>query len=87
MNEKNELQICREEIDAIDTEITALFKKRLCTVDRIAEYKRKNALPVLNSGREDAVIEKVRREAGENCADDTEALYREIFRICRNRQK
>lgn len=54
----SELDGYRKEIDAIDQELTALFEKRLETVLKVGEYKKKQDLPILDSSREQAVIEK-----------------------------
>lgn len=48
----------REEIDLIDTEIIRLFEKRMDIVKDVAIYKIVNKLPVLDSSRENAMLEK-----------------------------
>lgn len=48
----------REEIDLIDTEIIRLFEKRMDIVKDVAIYKISNKLPVLDSSRENAMLEK-----------------------------
>ena len=48
----------REEIDLIDTEIIRLFEKRMDIVKDVAIYKIANKLPVLDSSRENAMLEK-----------------------------
>ena len=48
----------REEIDLIDTEIIRLFEKRMDIVKDVAIYKIANKLPVLDSSREKAMLEK-----------------------------
>ena len=52
------LEKYRQKIDEIDKEIVKLFEKRMETVSQVSQYKLKNSLPVLNSVREDEVIEK-----------------------------
>lgn len=52
-----ELLNIRNEIDEVDKKITELFEKRMKLVLGVAEYKKKNNLPVLNSKREKEVIE------------------------------
>ena len=47
----------RTEIDRIDKQLTALFEERMDTVLEIAEYKTQHNLPILNTGREQEVIE------------------------------
>ena len=48
----------REEIDLIDTEIIRLFEKRMDIVKDVVIYKIANKLPVLDSSRENAMLEK-----------------------------
>lgn len=53
-----DLESLRGEIDRIDKEIVQLFESRMNRVTEVAEYKIKNDIPVLNSLRENQVIEK-----------------------------
>lgn len=48
----------RNEIDIIDKNLVDLFEKRMEIVTEIARFKEENNIPVLNSRREDQVIEK-----------------------------
>lgn len=54
----NELDDYRREIDSIDRELISLFEKRMDIAVKVAEYKKKNNLPIFNAKREDEVIEK-----------------------------
>lgn len=54
----NELQSARERIDDIDREMAALFERRMEAVRAVGLYKRANALPALDSGREEEVIRR-----------------------------
>ncbi|EDS78018.1 chorismate mutase [Clostridium botulinum C str. Eklund] len=54
----DDLKKLRDDIDSIDRELIALFQKRMETVLKVAEYKKKNNIPILNSHREDEVIKK-----------------------------
>ncbi len=56
----SELDQARKEINLIDREMAALFEKRMMAVRQIAEYKKKNGLPVRDPVREAAVIESNR---------------------------
>ena len=47
----------RKEIDRIDKQLTALFEERMDTVLEIADYKATHDLPILNTGREQEVID------------------------------
>jgi len=46
----------RNQIDEIDASLLLLFEKRMEVVLKIAEYKNKNNIQILNETREDAVI-------------------------------
>ncbi len=52
------LDDARREIDAVDTELAALFCRRMDAVRRVAAYKQANGLPVLDAAREEAVVRK-----------------------------
>ena len=54
-----DLDIIRQEIDQIDQELVALLEKRMVCVGQIVKYKEQEGLPVLDQGRERAVLEKV----------------------------
>ncbi len=56
-----DLEDLRKDIDRIDAQLVALFEERMDTVVQVAEYKKENNIPILNSEREDEVIKK-------NCA-------------------
>lgn len=52
------LQGLRNEIDVIDKNMIELFEKRMNVALKVAEYKKKKSLPILNKGREQEVIRK-----------------------------
>ena len=54
----NQIEKARLEIDSVDKEIARLYEKRLDAVKEVLEYKKANDLPILDAGREDAIIEK-----------------------------
>ena len=60
-----ELKELRKEIDSIDRELTALFIKRMGISADIAEYKRKNGLPILDADRERELLDKIADISGE----------------------
>ena len=53
----------REEISAADDELIAVVNRRLDVARRIFEHKEANGLPILDAGREDAMIARL---VGEN---------------------
>src|SRR5665647_3729386 len=48
----------RNQIDEIDASLVSLFENRMEIVVKVAEYKKKNNVEILNRGREEAVIKK-----------------------------
>ncbi len=53
-----DLQTLRQEIDAVDRDMAALFTARMQAVKEVAAYKRAHGLPVSDAAREAAVIER-----------------------------
>lgn len=66
------LEQARAEIDRIDAEMAALFEQRMDAVCAVADYKRAHGLPVLDEGREAAVLAK-------NTARIGRAAYRPYY--------
>ena len=54
----NKLEQARAQIDAIDREMAKLYEARLDAVKDVIAYKIENDLPILDSGREQVVMEK-----------------------------
>ena len=54
----NKLEQARTQIDAIDREMAKLYEARLDAVKDVIAYKIENDLPILDSVREQVVIEK-----------------------------
>ena len=52
------LEQARAEIDAVDAQLAALFKRRMAAVLQVAEYKRTHGLPIYDPAREAVVLEK-----------------------------
>lgn len=77
----------RAEIDAIDTEITRLFEKRMNVVKKVTEYKRAHNMPVLQASREAVVLEKaVARLENPEYADGVRTLFETLMGISRTSQ-
>lgn len=53
-----EIDEIRLSIDLIDSQMAVLFEARMKEVAKIAAHKAENALPVSDSGRESAIMEK-----------------------------
>ena len=54
----NKLEESRIKIDEIDTKIIELFEERMTTVLEVIKYKIENNIPVLDSNREAAMLNK-----------------------------
>ena len=54
----NKLEESRIKIDEIDTKIIELFEERMTTVLDVIKYKIENNIPVLDSNREAAMLNK-----------------------------
>ena len=76
----------RNDIDRIDKELLKLFTERMQCAERVAEIKRKAGIPVLNAAREQVILDRVKKEAGEY-GDSAVALYSAIMSISRARQR
>lgn len=55
----------RKNIDEVDGEILPLLIKRMNLSEQVAEYKKKNNIPVLNVKREQEILEKIKMQGGE----------------------
>lgn len=84
----SELTEYRKEIDRIDRELTRLVEHRFNVVRKVAEYKAQNDLPILDSSREEAVIQRNldRLENSEYAAEIAE-FYQNLMTISKAIQK
>lgn len=55
----------RNEIDKIDSQLIPLLLERMEVAEKVAEYKVKNNIPVLNSEREQQILDKVAEKCGD----------------------
>ncbi len=81
-----ELKEIRNEIDKIDSELVELYKKRMSLSANVAEYKRANNMPILDSSRERALLNKVSELSGEEFEEYTRTLYSTILDLSRSYQ-
>ena len=80
------LEEIRGQIDQIDRQMVDLFKARMEAAAQVAEYKREKGLPVLDAGRERALLGKIGDEAGEDLADYAQSMYWTILAASRSYQ-
>lgn len=55
----NQLAAAREQINSIDDQLVKLLEQRFQAVTQVNEYKRAHDLPILDSHREEQVLEKI----------------------------
>lgn len=76
----------RNEIDEIDTQLTALFCKRMQVAEKVAEYKKEKGMPVLDATRERELLNKIHEKAGEEFGEYSRILYNTIMSLSRSYQ-
>ena len=81
MNRMDEL---RSEIEKIDSEMAALFEKRMGISAQVAGYKKEHGLPILDKDREKVLIEK---NIGKLENKEFEVYYKEFFEGMLNASK
>ena len=68
----------RAEIDSIDKELIALFMRRMDCSRAVAEYKKANNIPILNTDREDEILNSVEQK-GEKIMELSRDLQGEVI--------
>lgn len=87
-NEKNELVQAREKIDTIDQEIVDLLEKRLSAVSEVIAYKAQTKKAVLDTSREENVLENVAALVkDENYRETIVETFKDIMKQSRNYQE
>ena len=81
-----DLKECRVEIDSIDSKIIELFEQRMEVCARVADYKLRNNLPVLDKAREDEKMEALKAMMSDEMQEYGERLYSSIFELSREYQ-
>ena len=81
-----DLSEIRKEIDSVDEQLVSLYKKRMKLAASVAEYKRANNMPVLDSSRERALLAKISEMSGEEFEEYSRTLYSTILDLSRSYQ-
>lgn len=81
-----DLKNIRNDIDAIDTQICELFKKRMNLALAVAKEKEKTNAPVINKAREKEVLLKISEEIGEPLDGYGRILFNTLFDLSRSYQ-
>ena len=78
----------REEIDKIDANLLSLFENRMEVVLKIAEYKIKNNIEILNESREESVIQKnLNQVKNKDLLLEVEDFFKSVMEISRDFQE
>ena len=80
------LEAIRGQLDQIDDEMIRLFVQRMRLVSDVAAYKKENGLPILDTGRERQIINRVSLQAGEDLEHYAKLLYQTLFSVSRSYQ-
>ena len=81
-----ELKEIRNQIDGIDDELVALFRKRMELSAQVADYKKAKNLPIHVPAREREILQEVAKKAGPEMANYSRVLYSMIFELSRSFQ-
>ena len=81
-----ELSELRNQINQVDEDLLRLFLKRMQISANIAEYKRQNHMPVLDTARERELLSRIADKAGEDMDEYALVLYSTILSLSRSYQ-
>ncbi len=77
----------RKQIDGIDEKLVKLFEERLDIATGVAEYKRKNRMPVFDPAREREKLRDIGARVREDTRPYAEKLYSTIFELTRSHER
>lgn len=80
-----DLESIRKNIDKIDNELIELFKKRMDCAEQVALYKKEHNMPILNTKRENEILENV-GEKGGKYGYAAQLLFSNIMELSRELQ-
>ena len=81
-----DIQELRREIDGVDRDLVKLFERRMHLAAEIADYKKKNRLPVQDRLREREVLAQVSGAAGPELEEYAQVLFSTLFDLSRSYQ-
>ncbi len=82
-----QIQDIRQEIDSIDDELAALFKKRMAIANEVAASKRERGVPVSDPAREREILSRVTEDADTTNEGALRLLFTTLFGISKARQR
>jgi len=81
-----DLKDIRKQLDAIDDQMISLFSQRMNLSAQVAEYKKQTGMPILDTGREREIINRVSLAAGEDFEHYAKLMYQTLFNVSRDYQ-
>ena len=81
-----DFQEIREKLDGIDSRMLQRFSQRMRLVSEVAVYKKEKGLPILDRGREDAILDRIAKKAGDELAPYAKRVYQTLFAVSRDYQ-
>ena len=84
--DKLNLEEIRKEISAINDEMLALFVKRMELSAQVAMYKKANGLPTLDRKREEAILQKVADNTGDEFRQYAIQLFKTMMDLSKEYQ-
>ncbi len=76
----------RLEINSLDSQLVPLLLKRMEVSRQVGVYKKAHGIPILNSAREQEILDKVSETAPEGQKEYIKKLYENIMKISREYQ-
>jgi len=76
----------RENINAIDDQLAALFEERMNLAHQVGTYKAERNLPILDTGRERDIICRVTKVQDDVLAEYTKVFFTALFDLSRSAQ-
>ena len=81
-----DLSAIRERINTVDDQLKKLLLERLGIVSEVAEYKKRNGLPVRDSARERSIIARMTKGESERDARGITLFFSNLFEIAKSRE-
>ncbi len=80
------LEDVRRKIDDVDAELTRLLVKRFTLTDEVGRIKREENVGVVQSGRENDILDRIGESVSDEYAYSIKEIYRKIFEQSKERQ-
>ncbi len=82
-----DLTSLRDNIDRIDRQLLSLFEERMETVQKVAQYKKEQGLPIFHPDRERQVLDRAAERACEPYRTDARVLFTTLMELSKFHQK